>query len=92
MDTLAGRTRGRLAGSEDINYHAPPYTLRGGFMQRGRGGGRLCRDIREVECYTCHKKGHFSRNCSQHVWNQPRSQGQEAIANDRSEADKSLPP
>jgi len=92
MDTSAGRTRGRLAGSEDINYHTPPYTPRGGFMQRGRGGGRPRRDIREVECYTCHKKGHFSRNCSQHVWNQPKSQGREAIVNDRSEADKSPPP
>ncbi len=40
----------------------------------------------------CHKKGHFSCNCSQHVWNQPRSQGREAIVDDRSEADKSLPP
>ncbi len=39
MDTSAGRTRGRLAGSEEINYHAPPYAPQGGFMQRGRGGG-----------------------------------------------------
>ncbi len=39
MDTSAGRTRGRLAGSEEINYHAPPYAPRGGALQRGRGGG-----------------------------------------------------
>ena len=92
MDTSAGRTRGRLVGSKEINYHIPPNPPRGGFMQRGRGGGCHCWDIREVECYTCHKKGHFSRNCSQHVWNQPRSQGQEAIIDDWSEADKSPPP
>ncbi len=75
MDTLAGRTRGRIAGSEEINYHTPLYMPHGGFMQRGRGRGHPHQDIREVECYTCHKKGHFSRNCLQHTWNQPRSQG-----------------
>ncbi len=53
-------------------------------MQRGRGGGRAC-DLREVECYTCHKKGHLSRYCPQHVWNKPNNwtprptQGREAI-------------
>ncbi len=64
----------------------------GGFLQRGRGGGCPQRDIREVECYTCHKKGNFSHNCPQHTWNQPQSQGREAIVDDRSEADKSPPP
>ena len=33
MDTLAGRTRERLAGSEEIDYHKPPYTPQGGFLQ-----------------------------------------------------------
>jgi|SRR6266702_3093588 len=60
-------------------------------MQRGQGGGRI-RDICKVECYTCHKKGHLSRNCPQHTWNKPStsrippcpSQGREAIVDDRS--------
>ena len=97
MDTLAGRTRGRVAGSEEMNPATMPqgrYMPRGGYMQRGCGGGRT-RDLREVECYTCHKKGHLSHNCPQHMWNKsnnngqrnwtPRpSQGQEVIVDDRS--------
>ncbi len=59
-------------------------------MQQGRGGGRQ-RDIHEVECYTCHKKGHLSCNCLQHTWNQqnhqntwnPQSEGREAVIDDR---------
>ncbi len=27
MDTSAGRTRGRLVGSEEIDYHKPPIRL-----------------------------------------------------------------
>jgi len=77
---------------EEINFHAPPNPPREGFLSCGRGGGCPRQDIWEVECYTCHKKGHFSHNCSQHVWNQSRSQGQETIVNDRSEADRSPPP
>ncbi len=73
MDTSAGRTRGRVTGSEEINPATMPhrgYIPRGGYMQRGQGGIRT-RDLREVECYTCHKKGHLSRNCPQHTWNKP---------------------
>src|SRR6266702_3933989 len=96
MDTSAGRTRGRVAGSEEINTATMPhggYVPRGGYMQRGRGGGTRTRDLREVECYTCHKKGHLSCNCPQHTWNKPNesrnwtprpSQGREAIVDDRS--------
>src|SRR6266702_4225966 len=76
MDTLAGRTRGRIARSEEMDPATMPhggYVLHGGFLQRGRGGGRQ-RDLRKVKCYTCHKKGHLSRNCSQHTWNQPNHQ------------------
>jgi len=94
MDTSAGRTRGRIVGSEDMN---PATMPRGGYVPRGgnmqcRGGGRA-RDLREVECYTCHKKGHLSRNCSQHTWNRPNNQqswtprpvqGRDAIVDDRS--------
>ncbi len=95
MDTSAGRTRGRIAGSEEMNPATMPrggYIPRGGYMQRGRGGGRA-RDLREVECYTCHKKGHLSHNCSQHIWNRPSnqqnwtphpSQGCDAVVDDRS--------
>jgi len=96
MDTLAGRTRGRVVGSKEMNPATMPrggYVPRGGFMQGNQGGGRQ-RDLREVECYTCHKKGHLSRNCPQHTWNKPnndprnwtprRSQGREAIVDDRS--------
>ncbi len=95
MDTSAGRTRGRVAGSEEMNPATMPrggYVPRGGFMQGNRGGRQ--RDLREVECYTCHKKGHLSRNCPQHTWNKPSSnqrnwtsqwsQGREAIVDDRS--------
>ena len=99
MDTSAGRTRGRVAGSEDTN----PARMRGGYMPRGgfmqRQGGRQ-RDLREVECYTCHKKGHLSRNCPQHTWNTRRnngsnwtprpSQGREAIVDDRSVIDEEV--
>ncbi len=96
MDTSAGRTRGRITGSEEMNPATMPqggYVPRGGYMQRGRGGGRT-RDLREVECYTCHNKGHLSRNCPQHTWNRtnnnqrtwtPRqSQTREAVVDDRS--------
>jgi hypothetical protein len=79
MDTSADRTRargaeaedaqGRLAGAEFIlNQQRPPYPPRGGPrrgpMGRGRGRGPP-RDIREVTCYTCQRKGHFSRDCPQ---------------------------
>ncbi len=102
MDTSAGRMRGRVAGSEEMNPATMPrggYTPWGGYMQRGRGGGRV-RDIREVECYTCHKKGHLSHNCPQHTWNKPNescnwtprsSQGHEAIVDDRSVYDEEQP-
>ncbi len=61
MDTSAGRTRGWIAGSEEMNPATMPrggYIPQGGFLQ-GRGGGRQ-RDLCEVECYTCHKKGHVT--------------------------------
>ncbi len=94
MDTSAGRMCGRIAGSEEMNPATMPrggYVPRGGFMQCGQGGGRQ-RDLHEVECYTCHKKGHLSRNCPQHTWNQPnrrntwnqQSEGREAVVDDRS--------
>ncbi len=99
MDTSAGRTRGRVTGSEEMNPATMPrggYVPRGGFLQGNRGGGRQ-RDLREVGCYTCHKKGHLSCNCPQHTWNKPnntqnwtpcRSQGREAVVNDRSVCDE----
>ncbi|SRR6266571_394069 len=63
-------------------------------MNQGHGGIRT-RDLHEVECYTCHKKGHLSRNCPQHTWNKSSnnearnwtscsSQGCEAVVDDRS--------
>src|SRR6266702_4760106 len=102
MDTSAGRTRGRVAGSEEMNPAIMPrggYVPRGGYMQRGQGGTRT-RDLRKVECYTCHQKGHMSRNCPQHTWNKPNtsrnwtprtSQGCEAIVDDRSICDEEQP-
>jgi len=78
MDTSADRTRargaeaddtqGRLAGAEYIvgfNQRRSPYPPRGGPGGRGRGRGPP-RDAREVICYTCQQKGHFSRDCPQH--------------------------
>ncbi len=103
MDTSAGRTRGRVTGSEEMNPATMPrggYIPRGGYMQRGRGGGARTRDLRKVECYTCHKKGHLSRNCPQHTWNKPNeshnwnshpSQGREAIVDDRSVYEEEQP-
>ncbi len=100
MDTSAGRTRGRVAGSEEMNPATMPcggYIPRGGFMQGNQGRGRQ-RDLQEVECYTCHKKGHLSHNCPQHTWNKPnsnqqswtpcQSQGREAVVDDRSVCDE----
>ncbi len=75
MDTLAGRTRGRVTGSEEMNLATMPrggYIPRGGFMRGNQGGGRQ-RDLHKVECYTCHKKGHLSHNCPQHTWNKPNN-------------------
>src|SRR6266702_6343831 len=102
MDTSTGRTRGCVVGSEEMNPATMPhggYVPRGGFMQGNQGGGRQ-RDLREVECYTCHKKGHLSHNCPQHTWNRPNNnprnwtprprQGREAIVDDRSVADEEV--
>src|SRR6266702_872346 len=99
MDTSAGRTRGCVTGNEEMNPATMPrrgYFPQGGFLQRGQGGGRQ-RDLCEVECYTCHKKGHLSRNCPQHTWNRSNnnqcnwtlhpSQGREAVVDDRSICD-----
>ncbi len=94
MDTSAGRTQGRITGSEEINPATMPrggYVPRGGFMQRGRGG--RTRDLREVECYTCCKKGHLSCNCPQHKWNNNNNwtphatQGRDAVVDDQSEVE-----
>ena len=104
MDTSAGRTRGRITGSEEMNPATMPrvgYVPRGGYMQRGQGGGRT-RDLRKVECYTCHNKGHLSCNCLQHTWNKsndsnqrrwtPRpSQGRKAVVDDRSICEEEQP-
>ena len=30
--------------------------------------------MREVICYTCNRKGHFSRDCLQHRWARPQNQ------------------
>ncbi len=100
MDTSAGRTRGRVTGSEEMNPATMPrggYVPQGGNLQRGR-----IRDLREVECYMCHKKGHLSHNCPQHTWNRlsnnnqrnwtPHpSQGREAVVDDRSVCDEEQP-
>ena len=70
-------------------------------MQRGHGGGRM-RDLRKVECYTCHKKGHLSCICPQHTWNRSNnndlrnwtphpSQGCKVVVNDRSICDDEQP-
>ncbi len=102
MDTSAGRTRGRIARSEEVNpasMTSNTYAPRGGFLQRGRGRGGRQRDLREVECYTCHNKGHLSHNCPQHTWNRsnnqcnwtPRpSQGRNAVVDDRSVYDEEV--
>ena len=83
MDTSADRTRARLADAEEVlerysqnnpgSYQAPrgQFTPQGGAMGVRRGGRT---DFREVTCYTCGKKGHISRQCQQHVWNQPPRQ------------------
>src|SRR5882757_6268736 len=34
------------------------------------------RDLRDVTCYSCGKKGHLSRNCSQHSWNRQSNRRQ----------------
>ena len=80
MDTSADHTRARLANAEEVlerygqnnvgSYQASrgQYPPHGGAMG-ARWGGRT--DFREVTCYTCGKKGHISRQCQQHVWNQP---------------------
>ena len=100
MDTSAGRTRGHVTGSEEMNPTTMPcggYVPQGGYPQRGRGGGMM-RDLHEVECYTCHKKGHLSCNCPQHTWNQSNnggrrnwtpcpSQGRKVVVDDRSVCD-----
>jgi len=32
MDTSIGRLRGQIMGSEEINFHTPTYSPRGGFL------------------------------------------------------------
>jgi len=88
MDTSARRTRGRIVGSKEMNPHTMPhggYIPHGGFLQgRGQGPGCPRRNLNKVECYTCHQKGHFSRNCLQHTWNKNRSWGREAVVDNQS--------
>ena len=79
MDTSADRVRARLAGAEEVlerrqpgSYppRNPPFPPRGGPRQGfQQGNHRPQRDLRDVTCYTCNRKGHLSRNCPQHNWN-----------------------
>ncbi|KAH9063689.1 hypothetical protein EDB83DRAFT_2519849 [Lactarius deliciosus] len=58
MDTTPGRVRARLANAEEV--------LKNEYQQRSQNRGPRGRgiiDARDVTCYTCHQKGHFSRNC-----------------------------
>jgi hypothetical protein len=75
MDTSPGRTRARLAGSEDGMFanhpNPPPYKPRGGFLQRRAQENR---DLKGVTCFQCQQKGHLSYDCPQ------RKKGQQSSA------------
>ena len=83
MDTSPGRTRARLAGSEDglFSNHPgpPPYKPRGGFLQRRAQENR---DHRGVTCYQCQQRGHLSYDCPQRNKNKGQQSGARVARND----------
>ena len=101
MDTRADRSRGRLADAEQVlaedarkrgnHPQGQHYQPRGGFLQQ-RGGFRGQRDLREVVCYNCNRKGHMSRNCQQRSWGPPQASSSRVIVVDEDVEMTSEPP
>ena len=82
MDTSPGRIRARTGTAEE-NKDAHGYlagaehVLQKDAADKAEGRGHY------AECFRCHKKGHFSRECPQQPWNQPRGGGSNYRGNNR---------
>jgi hypothetical protein len=70
MDTLADRICGCITNLNEViaqNQQCPLYPPRDGYLQQQRQGRK---DISQVQCYNCEKKGHFSQDWQQPCHNQ----------------------
>ena len=61
MDTSPGRTRARVATDED--FQPGGYRWPQAAANPANQGNKQRRDIREVTCFCCNKKGHYARDC-----------------------------